>query len=530
MREKFLWTANWIVRVIGGGIFIILSWYAFRYTQYMNPGADERPLNVHDSMLKNLLVLFVAVAIYYGLTVWEKRISLRTQEIAVRVTLAVTMVWIGLAGIWWICATRRVPEGDQAYLYAGASYFIEGNYDFLNEGSYFGMFPYQLGLTALMEVFFRVVGKFNYFAYQWGCVALSVGMVYLGFHLVKKKTQKASSHIMYCLFMLFCLPLVFYSGWVYGDIPSIFCMMFAADFILQYMESGKNRDLVLASLAVVLAMLVRKNSLIFLIALCIAGVVYAVWKSDRKIVLAIVIATICSQLFYAGIYKMYEVRSGYEHSKGIPMTGTIAMGMQETNGLYGWYNNYFKQVYYENNFDKEVCADIFKQEISQRMEVFRQNPAYTWIFYREKVLSQWNEPLYQSLYFSNRFPDWVPMPTPDTLAGKVIGEYFLKVLALCDRLQFLIYVGMACYFIFAVRKDSNILHHLLAITMIGGFFFSILWEAKARYILPYYITMFPCAVIGYEGMLQFASGFILRYIKRRGLHVVPDKRKVGKAA
>lgn len=438
MRDKFLWTANSIVRVIGSVIFIILSWYAFRYTQYMNPGADERPLNVHDSMLKNLLILFAAVVIFYGLTVWEKRVSQRTQELVVRITLAVTMIWIGVAGIWWICAAKRVPEGDQAYLYAGASYFIEGNYDFLGKGSYFEMFPYQLGLIALMEVFFRVVGKFNYFAYQWGCVALSVGMVYLGFRLVRKKTRKSSSHILYCLFMMFCLPLVFYSGWVYGDIPSIFCMMFAADFILQYMETGKNTDLVLASLAVVFAMLVRKNSLIFPIALCIAGGVYAVWKRDGKIVLAICLAAICSQLLYAGIYKMYEVRSGHEHSKGIPMTGTIAMGMQETNGVYGWYNNYFKQVYYENNFDKEVCAGIFKQEISQRMGVFRQNPSYAWFFYREKVLSQWNEPLYQSLYFANKFPSEELIPAPGTFVSKISGEYLLRVLALCDRLQFLV--------------------------------------------------------------------------------------------
>lgn len=80
-----------------------------------------------------------------------------------------------------------------------------------------------------------------------------------------------------------------------------------------------------------------------------------------------------------------------------------------------------------------------------------------------------------------------------------------------------------------MRKDSNILHHVLAITMLGGFFFSILWEAKARYILPYYITMFPYAVIGYEELLRLAMGLIVRYVKRRGLHVVHDKQKVGKA-
>ena len=100
------------------------------------------------------------------------------------------------------------------------------------------------------------------------------------------------------------------------------------------------------------------------------------------------------------------------------------------------------------------------------------------------------------MFFSSQYYEDI-RPQPDSFLEKLGTEYFVTLLGICDRLQFILYVGMLCYFIFAVKKDSNILQHMLAVTMIGGFLFSIMWEAKARYIFPYYITMYPLAAIGY---------------------------------
>ena len=46
------------------------------------------------------------------------------------------------------------------------------------------------------------------------------------------------------------------------------------------------------------------------------------------------------------------------------------------------------------------------------------------------------------------------------------------------------------------------MQHLMVVIIIGGFFFSIIWEAKSRYILPYYLMMFPLATIGYEKLFE----------------------------
>ncbi|MBO4758713.1 MAG: hypothetical protein J5505_01495, partial [Spirochaetaceae bacterium] len=46
------------------------------------------------------------------------------------------------------------------------------------------------------------------------------------------------------------------------------------------------------------------------------------------------------------------------------------------------------------------------------------------------------------------------------------------------------------------RKDFYVL--LLLVTCVGGFWFTFIWEAKARYILPYLIFMIPYAICGID--------------------------------
>lgn len=527
MGRTVTFAANWTIRIVGGLIFAALTWYAFRYTQYIQPGGREIPINVRDSMTNNLVIAGLALVVFVCLSELERRFRDRIQWIFMHVVLIISMLWVGMAGMWWISAVDRRPEGDQAFLYGGASYFLEGNFDFLSKGGYCSMYPHQLGLIALTELLFLVVGSMNYYAFQVICVMLAVGIVFLGYRIVREITDHTAVAVAYCLLMVGCLPLVFYTQWVYGDVPSIFFALLTADMLLQYSKKGKTGYLVAVVLSLTMALLVRKNSLILLIAFGLIAVVWAIRHKDRKIILSVVCAMALPWLLYMGIYKMYEMRSGYEHYKGIPTLSWVSMGMQEWQGAYGWYYDYAKPVYYANDCDWQASNEIYKQDIRDRMEVFRGDPSYALSFFREKVLSQWNEPLYQSLYFSNKYWDDSYKPAPDTLVSRISNEYFLRVLWICDRLQFVIYLGMVCYFLFAVKKDSNILQHLLAVAMIGGFFFSIIWEAKARYILPYYVTMFPCAAIGYEQLLRQAAGML----RRRGKQGQSQNgREIGRAA
>ena len=50
------------------------------------------------------------------------------------------------------------------------------------------------------------------------------------------------------------------------------------------------------------------------------------------------------------------------------------------------------------------------------------------------------------------------------------------------------------------------------IILVGGVLFSLLWEAKTRYIFPYMIYMLPCAAIG---LTKTAEIFYNKFLKRK---------------
>ena len=72
--------ANMVVKMVGIAILTILVWYAFRYTQYMNPLGSEDPINVHDSMGRNLLIFVITVVGVIALLALEKRLSPKVQK------------------------------------------------------------------------------------------------------------------------------------------------------------------------------------------------------------------------------------------------------------------------------------------------------------------------------------------------------------------------------------------------------------------------------------------------------------------
>ena len=489
--------ANLIIKATGVLIFMLLTWYSMKYTQY-TVYYDEIPVDNKDSILKNLLVLLAVALVFCALSGLEKHLSDKILTWIRRILLVALSVWLGVCGWLWITSVDRIPWGDQANIYVGASCFVEDLYTFLSKGSYFDMYPHQLGLVTLTGLLFRFVVPLNYFTFQQICVGMTVGIGIIGYFVARCLSEKTSVIVVYCFLMASCLPMIFYTGWVYGDIPSTFFIFMTVWCLLRYERSHSWGWLAGMAFCMMMAVLTKENSLIMLIALCLTAGVYALTKKDRKILLGLVISMILPWLAYTGIRTMYQARSGIGTLGGIPAASYIAMGMQEDiHGRCGWYTGYINFVYEDADYDPELAAEISRQDVRDRLDLFKNEPAYAWQFYRRKVLSQWNQPLYQSLFFSGRYryADG-GVPAPGSIDDRVHEQYRESILNFCDRVQFVLYFGLLCYFLFAVEKRSNILHHILAVTIIGGFFFSILWEAKARYILPYYIMMYPLAVTG----------------------------------
>ncbi len=501
---------NFIVRITGSLIFSFLVCGALVYTQYMPPGGSEIPLNRLDSPLYNLLTLTMAGGMFALLAYLEKHLDAKARLLSGLLSGIAMVLWIAGAGIWWINASAHLPQGDQAYIYGGASYFMAGQYDFLAPGGYCHMYPYQLGLIALCELLFHLAGAFNYYAFEVICVILAAGSACCGYFILRELTGNGLAVVGYNILMMGCLPLIFYTSWVYGDLPSIFFALLAAWMLVAYSARSRYRYLVVMAIAMTFAMLVRRNSMIFMIAAGIVILLHTFRHKDKKILLVFLVSVLLSQCAYGIIYKMYEVRSGYEHSEGMSMLVWFATGLEETKGSCGWDNDYYKQVYFESGYDLEAVSEAARESISDRLETFQNDPVYAGKFFGKKLLSQWNGPLYQALFFNSESPDLTGGPKPDSLAAGLWERYYEIALAFCDRWQFVVYVGMLCYFLFCVKRESELLWHVTAIAIIGGFLYSIFSEAKGRYAFPYYVMMFPFAAYGLKEAVCKGNTFCKR--------------------
>lgn len=497
-----------IVRIAGAAMMLLLVLCALTDTWYMLPGEEEISLRKWDSVPGNLLAAVLCCVLVFVLMQAEKKLGEKLRRILPEVIAAVTAFWAFGVGMWWTFSAERLPMGDQAFIYGGASYFRLGDFSFLEPGGYCHIYPYQLGLTSLVELFYHVAEPFQYRPLQAANALAVFGIVYIGGRLVREWSESFGAGVIYCLLMSLCFPLFFYTPWVYGDILSIFFALLGAYFLCRYEKKKQAAYLAGLVLSLTVAQLVRQSTTIVYAALGLTALVHFIRRRDKKLLFTAVLSMLLPLLLFAGIYGIYETRSGVERSKGVPAAVTLAMGMQESRQGCGWDNNYQKDIYNAAVFDYEKMREMGRQDLEERLKYFVKHPAYAAEFYGKKILSQWNAPLYQSIFFTADYREGSP-PKEGTLAEGVGGKYFWRILALCDRVQFVVYLGMLFWFLLAEREEKGILRQLLSVAVIGGFCFSLLWEAKTRYILPYYLFMFPCAAAGY-------GEFCLRISKKMG--------------
>jgi len=508
-----------IVRITGAVMMLLLVICALADTWYMLPGGSESSLHKWDNVPANLLAAVFCCMLVLGLLRMERRLGDRARRWIPEGIAVLTALWAFLVGIWWTFSAQRLPVGDQAFIYGGASYFRAGQFSFLEEGGYCHIYPYQLGLISMVELLYHVIDPLQYRPLQVINALAAAGIVYTGYRLVREWSGSFCAEVLYCLLMGLCFPLFFYTPWVYGDIVSIFLAFLGAYFLCCYGKSGKIRYLTGMTLALALAQLVRQTTTILYVALVLIVLVHFIRKGDKKLLVTALISVMLPLLAFTGIYRVYEVRSGLAQSKGIPTVVTLAMGMQESWRGCGWDNNYQKDVYNAAAYDYDKMQETGVQEIKNRLMFFAEHPVYAVKFYWKKFLSQWNGPLYQSVFFTADYRQSAP-PPKGTLAERISGPAFWPLLEICDRVQFAVYLGMLFWFLLAVKEEKGILRQLLAVTILGGLCFSMLWEAKTRYILPYYLFMFPCAAVGYW---EFCTGAVKRKKIGKGCNEVAFK-------
>jgi len=186
--------------------------------------------------------------------------------------------------------------------------------------------------------------------------------------------------------------------------------------------------------------------------------------------------------------------------------------MQESYLGCGAFNNDLLNGFYEiAEMDHDMYEGHLKAMIHGRIRDLLNNPEYTCDFYYNKMALQWNDGLFTSTYLTVD----TKCQMTDVEWSVYYGSIHEKMSCYMNHYIFILYVGLAVGMLTLWKQNIEIYQMISLIAIIGGILFSILWEAKARYVMPYIVLMQPFAALGLMQLMIVAQKAARKSKKRQ---------------
>lgn len=540
---------------------------SFLTTCYADNMETQQVLLRPDNPLWNLLELAGFGLLFCGCLYLYEKIGEKFR----RGLLVFTLTFVFGLGILLILFGRTVPAADALSVYNAAAEWILGNTDIIHPTvSYLSYYPQQIGLMAFLELLLRIWNLTGLSVPAWHFiklvyVCLLCGAIWFQYLSLQYLWPENYKKISCCYLVLVCcnLPMIMYSSFVYGEIPS-FAALSVGCYLLLRLLGSSSRILFTgfgSILFLTLSVMLRKNSLIPVIAVLLV-LLFETLRPDRnsKMRLGLLIMAVCLAVTSVGILplvqKCYEKKAGNTLSSGVTAMSYLAMGMQEASRGCGWYNGFNIDTYDTAGMDTALANEISRLAIDERLTYFREHPGYTADFYLHKHLSQWADGTYASRQATLATYGGRSAFFKEVYEGSLSGGY----IEWCNAWQNVLYLGVLVFCIGSLKKrrksraaghmdgrtadrmaehtagytaDQMAEHttgctadrpgtdrlgtdHLYVyvglIAVLGGFLFHTFWEANSRYIFSYSLLLMPyCGAGVYTGICRIRDGVRSRF-------------------
>ncbi|MBO5161711.1 MAG: hypothetical protein J6B69_05840 [Lachnospiraceae bacterium] len=480
---------------------------SFLTTCYADNMETQQVLLRPDNPLWNLLELAGFGLLFCGCLYLYEKIGEKFR----RGLLVFTLIFVFGLGILLILFGRTVPAADALSVYNAAVEWILGNTDIIHPTvSYLSYYPQQIGLMAFLELLLRIWNLTGLSVPAWHFiklvyVCLLCGAVWFQYLSLQYLWPENYKKISCCYLVLVCcnLPMIMYSSFVYGEIPSFAALSVGCYLLLRLLGSvspggsyrdnvspgGSSRDCVSRSdapsvsahgpaphllcrmfftgfgsiLFLTLSVMLRKNSLIPIIAVLLVLLFEALrfGRSFRSRLCLLGIA-VCLAVTSVGILplvqKCYEKKAGNTLSSGVTAMSYLAMGMQEASRGCGWYNGFNIDTYDTAGMDTALANEISRLAIDERLTYFREHPGYTADFYLHKHLSQWADGTYASRQATLATYGGRSAFFKEVYEGSLSGGY----IEWCNAWQNVLYLGVLVFCIGSLknRRKSKVVGHM----------------------------------------------------------------------
>ena len=116
--------------------------------------------------------------------------------------------------------------------------------------------------------------------------------------------------------------------------------------------------------------------------------------------------------------------------------------------------------------------------------------------------SQWIDPLFESVKFTGTFDEDNMDEIPSMVLEIYQGEAKDTLKQACSIMMSVVYFFSLIGIAFRYFKKKPIMEDIPLIVFVGGFLFSIIWEAKARYVFPYFVLLHLYAAYGLTDLTE----------------------------
>lgn len=460
---------------------------------------------VRDSLAVNLLLTGAAL----GALLLGRRLLERFAH--VHLSACIMGLWAAAALAWVLCI-RLVSESDCYALIMTAREFAQGDYSLFTWG-YFRGCSYQLGMVLLLEGVQRLFPGGNIdIIMQVANTVMSVLTMGIVCTLAQRMEESASAK-RGCLLLMVCfLPYLLYNVYVYGTIIMTLLICVALLCYSCYVRTRRAGYGVVMALALAVGYVIKTNTLIAAVALLICAALDALRERRLGAVPYVCMGLLTGLLMMRLVVWQYELRSGVKLEPNVSLLTWLVMGLSD-RGMEGvcpgWYNGYSGE-FFDIDITPEAQKAIVLADLKARIPELLSDPAYTAAFMRDKCLSQWIEPNYSTMSYGYRC-EW--HGRYNGIAALVYREES-PVRAVLDAYmnidQQALYVLALIGGIRLLRRGTGTDMLALPVTVLGGFLFHLLFEAKSQYIYPYAVLLMPVAAVGLETVARGCSGLVRR--------------------
>ena len=462
--------------------------------------------------------------------------------------------------------------------------FSRGDYSSLQEGGYLFVYPFQVTYVLIGQVIQALCGPSNYLVYQLLNVVSILCNLYFLYQITWELFHDRRVCAVMQLLSMGCWFYYVFATFIYADLWSFAVQSAAFLLEIRYLNRRRLRDIIGAGICIAAATLLKTNCYVALIAMILILLMDAVkaavsvtagtaasgnagasgntagtaasgntagtaaaenagafgntastaasGKSAGSLILRAVLLGVMFVVLTKGAQSAVNLgtarAAGIEKMpEGVPSAAYFAMGMEETEGKYGWYNGRNVGLFRDAGYDREQTVLDARETMKASIGEFQNSKRYLIRFYAGKFLSQWGDPTCVSMREmeeTRRHTGELPKLVDSLIfgTGSRILQWGMNVT------HSLIYLGLTVYLLSvtgaALRKKQKLRmpaqngqqvqngqqaqkqgqrlrtvsepEILLVLFLVGGMLFHQIWEASGRYTMRYYLTMLPLAAWG----------------------------------